>query len=685
MSGLGAGAGGVPLEPWWSKEAGRDNMRHRRVIDWVTYHRHRQERWRKRDLLHSCLYGNMEILGFGPANFWKFAEDDGRLTVNLVKPKVDTWVSMICRSKPEGMFLPNADGAIAAERWTLKRRCKQFERFANGKMEQANFHEEIAPLAVLDVGIFDFGMSKVSITGVDDQAQDWRRADLRFERAYPHQMVWDESEAIYGDLRSFAQRMPVDKYVLAERFPGKRAEILDCPGGFQSDEGGASEAESSVLCVTEIWHLPSKDSSDQDGDESKWDGSDDGRRCLVIENCTLLDEEYRCNRFPFSRLTQMPVPMGIRGQSIAHQLRPIQVSLNQLLLDFQDASHTIARPKWLIPNQSGIDKGHIDDQIASQVWYDAPYKPEPWCPPTLPPDVYKMMQDHSAWADATVGISAYRSGGVVPTNLKSGKAQEVANDTQDGRFLTSSTLFEAWCMDNIDLAISKARVIAKHRPDYASRFVDAKRAMVVVVPFKDVADLKRSQYTLDCYPASALANTPGARYDQLAEMRDRGDLSRETYLKLLDWPDLAGEMKQLNAPQDLADMLIERYLNADDPDDPKVYLAPEPRWPIQILYQKFLFATVDAQTDGCPDANLALMNRFMTQLEKTAATIGLQLPGMPPPNMGAMNTAAPLGVAGGTPGPMMPGAPMPGAPPPGPPMGAAGPPMNGAPPMVPAA
>ena len=180
MSGLGAGAGGVPLEPWWSKEAGRDNMRHRRVIDWVTYHRHRQERWRKRDLLHSCLYGNMEILGFGPANFWKFAEDDGRLTVNLVKPKVDTWVSMICRSKPEGMFLPNADGAIAAERWTLKRRCKQFERFANGKMEQANFHEEIAPLAVLVVGIFDFGMSKVSITGVDDQAQDWRRADLHF-------------------------------------------------------------------------------------------------------------------------------------------------------------------------------------------------------------------------------------------------------------------------------------------------------------------------------------------------------------------------------------------------------------------------------------------------------------------------------------------------------------------------
>jgi hypothetical protein len=431
--------------------------------------------------------------------------------------------------------------------------------------------------------------------------------------------------------------------------------------------------------VTEIWHLPSKPGTNEDDD---WDGSDDGRHCLVIENATLIDEPYECNRFPFPRLTQMPVPMGIRGQSIVHQIRPVQVSLNQLLLDFQDAAHTMARPKWLSPRQGGIEKAHYDDQVGSIIEFDAPYKPEPWCPPTLPGDVYQLMKDHWEWADNIIGISGGRSGGTVPTNLKSGKAIQEANDTQDGRFLISSRLFEAWVMDNVDLAISKAKLIAKHRPNYASRFVEAKKGVVIVVPFKDVASLRRDQYTLDCYPASALANTPGARYDQLKEMRDAGDLSRETYLKLLDWPDLAGEMKQMNAPLDLADMLIERYLNADDPDDPDVYLAPEPRWPIQVLYQRFLFATVDAQTDGCPDKNLTLMQRFMSQLEATASKIGLQLPGMPPPNMGAMDTAAPLGVPGGTPGPMTsPGGPAGvGPPPPGPggPPGAA--PMNGAPP-----
>lgn len=662
---------------WWAADFASD--RHRKVIDWAMAIRNRQERWRKRDLLHACLYGNMEILGFGPSNFWKFGNDDGRLTMNIVKPKVDTWVSMICRSKPEGMFLPNASGAIARERWTLKRRCKQYERFANGKLEEGKFHEEIAPLAVLDVGIFDYGLSKVSITGVDDQEQDWRRADVRFERVYPHQMIINDAEAMNGNPRTIAQRMPVDRFVLAEKFPKKRAEIMDCAKGFAADEGGVNEEDSDVLCVTEIWHLPSKEGTE---DAKDWDGSTDGRHCLVIENATLIDEAYECNRFPFSRLTQMPVPMGIRGQSIAHQLRPVQVSINEMLLDFKDAVHTMARPKWLIPNQSGIDKGHIDDQIASQVWYDAPYKPEPWAPGTIPPDAYKFFLDQWDKADEIIGISSYRSAGVVPTNLKSGKAQEVANDTQDGRFLMSSRFFEAWTMDNIDLALMKAQIISKKRPDYPSRYIDRKKSMVFVIPFKELGPLTRSQYTLDCYPASALANTPGARYDQLKDMRDSGDLSRETYLKLLDWPDLAGEMKLLNAPLDLADMLIERYLNAEDPDAPDVYLAPEGRWPIQTLYQKFLYATIDAQTDGTPDGNLKLMNRFMTQLEAQAAKIGLQLPGMPPPNTGAANTAAPLGVAGGTPGPMMtpPGAAA-GAPPA--PPGA--PPMNGAPPPAQAA
>jgi hypothetical protein len=674
--GLPDAGGRGDTEPWWGD--GHKSDRHRAAIAWTVAVRARQERWRKRDLLHACLYGNMEILGFGPSNYWRFGADDGRLTYNIIKPKADTWVSMICRSKPEPMFLPSPQGSVPGEKWTLKRKCQGMERFCHGQLEREKFHTAIAPLAVLDVGIFDFGIAKVSISGVDDQAEDWRRADVCVERAYTQQMVWNDAEALSGNIRTIAQRMPIDRYTLAAKFPKLKAKILDCPKGFQADEGGTSEEDGDVICVTEIWHLPSLEGTP---DSKEWDGSDDGRHSLCIDNCTLFDLPYNENTFPFRRLTQMPVPWGIRGQSIAHQLRPVQVMINQLALDFQDAAATLARGKWLIPNQSGIDKGHVDDQVGSQLWYDAPYKPEAWCPPTIPPDIWQLFQFQFSMADDIIGISNGRSSGTVPTNLKSGEAIRQANDSQDGRFLISSGIFEDWCMQLNELRVDKARIIAKHRPDYASRYIDKAKAYSIIVPFKDV-DLPRARYTIDCYAASALANTPGARYDQLKEMRDAGDLSRETYLKLLDWPDLAGEMKQLNAPMNLADMLIERFLTADDPSDPAVFLQPEPRWPLQILYREFLFAAAEAVEDEVPDANRELLERFMTALEQQATKIGVQLPGMPPPNMGAMNTAAPLGVAGGTPAPMMsPGGAGPAPPGMAPPGGAL--PPGAPPPMLP--
>src|ERR1035438_6288042 len=106
-------------------------------------------------------------------------------------------------------------------------------------------------------------------------------------------------------------------------------------------------------------------------------------------------------------------------------------------------------------------------------------------------------------------------------------------------------------------------------PQGAKLSISGKRTLII-----DFAKVKmaRDKYTWDCYPASALANTPGARYDQLRQMLEDGVIDMATYRKLFDYPDVAGAMKQLNAPQDLADMLIERYLNAEHPDDPNVYM-----------------------------------------------------------------------------------------------------------------
>lgn len=646
---MGTEVAGLDDTRWWHPDSAANRYQH--VLNVVRAIRRRQIAHRQRDLLHASLYGNTPMLGFSPSSHTRVVDDGSTdaLVLNLIKPKVDTWVSMICRSRPEPMFLPT--GADPTEMWSLRKQCKGLERWSEGKLEEAKFFDNVAPLAVLDVGIFDYGVAKVSICGVD--GEDWDKADVEIERAPAFSMVVDEAECLSGRPRNLFQRQWVDRFVLIARFPSLKSEILACPQKSTDEdelgEWGFNEYCDQVL-VTEAWHLPSKE------------GAGDGRHTMVIANVALFDEAYEESAFPFAFLRQMPAPWGIRGISIAQQLRPLQIFINQQLNDYQDGLSTMSRGKWLIPRQAEIEQGHIDDQIGTGLYYNHPFKPEAWTPQSLSPDGVPFTWQIWEKADEIIGISAMRSSGLVQNNLKSGEAIHEANDQQDGRFLVSSRLFEAWVMEVVALSIDRARVIAKRNGKYATRYSHGEQ--VEMISFKDV-DLKRDQYTLKCYPASALANSPGARYDQLNEMLEKGAIDMATFRHLLGFPDLDGAFKILNAPQELADKLIERFLDADDTEDPAVYIAPEPSWPLQTLYEKFLYAAANAQVDDMPDANIGLLRRFMQQLEYEASKAGISLPGMPPPGAGPNATMQQPAPGGGPPMMAPPGAGPPGVPPPG--------------------
>lgn len=638
---------------WWTDEYKDD--RHLKILNIIRLIRRRQVHWHRRDLLHAWLYGNLPILGFGPASYARINPAEDTLRLNMIKPLVDTWVSMIGRSRPEPKFLPI--GAEPGEAWTLRKRCKGLERWSKGLQKTSKFHDEIAPRALLDVGVFDYGLAKVVIEGVDESKSDekeaWKDAEVCIEHVHAFEMTVDDLEALTGNPRSLYQRRWVDRSVLIAKFPKSTDELLDTPQRIAEEddwaEWGYNDSCDQIL-VTESWHLPSGK------------GATDGRHCIIVNNATLLDEQYDDDRFPFAFLRQTPVPWGVRGIPITAQLRPLQLFLNQGMEDFQDSMALYARPKWLSPRQGNIEKGHLDDDIGTIIEYDHPFAPQPLVPGSLPPDAINFVWQVWDKGSEIVGISQYKTAGLVPQNVKSGRAAEVLNDTQDGRFLISSKLFEAWCMEIVDLAICKAREIAKHRPDYAMRY--SHRKYVQLIKFSEV-DMDRDKYSLECYPASSFANTPSARYDQLSDAFDRGLIDMPTFRRQLGFPDLDGEFARLNAPYELADWLIERYLDADEPDAPGTYIAPEPSWPLQVLYERFLYAETGEVSEGAPDANMDLLRRFRSQLEDTAKKVGIQLPGMPAPGQAPMaNMPAPT--AGGGPAPAPMGGPPLGPPPPGP-------------------
>ena len=104
---MGAEIAGIARPALVAVRQRRPNRCAQHILNVVRAIRRRQVAHRRRDLLHASLYGNTPMLGFSPSSHTRVVDDEyDQLVLNLIKPKVDTWVSMICRSRPEPMFLP---------------------------------------------------------------------------------------------------------------------------------------------------------------------------------------------------------------------------------------------------------------------------------------------------------------------------------------------------------------------------------------------------------------------------------------------------------------------------------------------------------------------------------------------------------------------------------------------------
>jgi hypothetical protein len=165
------------------------------------------------------------------------------------------------------------------------------------------------------------------------------------------------------------------------------------------------------------------------------------------------------------------------------------------------------------------------------------------------------------------------------------------------------------------------------------------------------------------YPTSQLATAPAQRIDQLQDLLDRGAIDMPTFRQLLDFPDLESEMTRLNAGRELAEKLIERFLDAEDPNDENVFISPEPGWPLVEMKPIFLMAATQAELDGAPEENVELLRRFNTAIDdllNPPAPPGPPPGEMPPPGgppMPPMPPPGPPGPPGGEPMPMPPPAP----------------------------
>lgn len=564
-------------------------------------------------LLSAIHYEDMPSLGLGPYQYTMLDPAVERLRLNLIKAVTDTYVSIIARNKPKPRAL-TSDGD-----WSLRKKAKGLTRWFEGKAADMNLYRDVSDPACLLSGVYGLGVAKV-YRDCPAHKELW---DVGVELTFSWELIEDSAEW-YAPLRArnLGHRKAYDRTVLSETFPQHKEWIMQqaprLGPGEQTAFEYAHESTADLVTVYELWHLPS------------YKGAGDGRHCIVLEGKTLYDGDWDRPRFPFAFCYRDRPTTGLFGRSIPWQLRGLQIDINTTLLDMQDSLRMHGKPKLIAPVGS-IEQDMWSDEVDEFVFYNGPKEPIVYSPQVMSPEQYTFLWQKWQKGFEVIGVSQEASQGQIPEGVSgSGASIREANDVQSGRLYKPSQNFEDFHMQLADLMIDEARDIAKDKPDFASAFRG--KTYVEIVTFRDV-DPGKDKFWMQVYPVSRLSNAPAQRMAQLQELFNSKVIDTDTFRALLEFPDLEHETSLATAMRELTDKWIDKFLEADDPDAPGVFMYPEPEFNLAYMKGRFQVALHYAVLEGCPEGNQRLLRQFMalcdTMMQRAAAA------GAPQPGMGA--------------------------------------------------
>ena len=611
---------------WYDPEFAGDRTRAEACIRWIRRISTRTEMRERICLLNAVHYDDFPALGLGPYAYASFDAGSEQLKLNLIKAVTDTYVSLIARSKPKPQAL-TSDGE-----WSLKKKAKGLTRWWEGKAADCSLYQDVSDPACLQSAVYGLGLAKV----YREYPNLPKMMDVGVELTFPWELRADDAEwQTPKKARNLGQRKVYDRTVLAEMFPSEKSWILKNAPRLSQEQGSmelGADSASDLVPVYELWHLES------------YPGCGDGLHVIMVEGKTLYEGTWDRPRFPFALLYRTRPTQGLWGMSIPHEIRGLQIDINQTLVDMQECLRLYGKPRLIAPSGS-IDPNMWSDETDEYVFYNGQQPPIVYSPQVMPPEQYNFLLTKWQKGFEVVGVSQEASQGQIPEGLSgSGASIRAWNDVQDGRMYKPSQNFEDFHMQIAELMIDEARDIAKVRKDYCS--VYRGKTYVQLVNFRDV-DPGKDAYYLRTYPVSRLSNSPAQRLAQLQELFNAKVIDAEAFREMLEFPDLEAEDNLMNSPRELAEKLIDRFLEADDPDDPDIFVYPEPEWPLAQMKLRFQYAEIRARLDDAPEGNCRLLRNFMALCDQAQAKAQAALappapgpgalpPGPPPPNVASL-------------------------------------------------
>lgn len=524
---------------------------------------------------------------------------------NVVGSSIETLVNKVGRNKPWILFLTDAGD------WASQQAGKARSRFVDGVFHATDTYRKTRQMCQ-DAATYGDGLIKASIS-LDGKS-------IVHDNVIPDELLVDPWDSLYWGQwpRRLIHRTFINRGELLAAYGDDeelRDAIANAPGSFQGPMwmGPANDNSSqSMVAVIEAWALPKPDGTP-------------GRHVMIIsDRACLVDEEYDYPRYPFAKMPFVSAGRGFWSIGVPEILGPFQANINRTQQVIDACQARMSTGRWLIPNGSGVTLAMLGNLPGGAVNYNPPNAPSFIAPVAVPAELYKHLEDTIGRAYKRIGISELAAQAMKPQGLNSGEALRAFESSESERYVTFGMSLEDAVTDlaEIDLMLSEK---VKMR-------VQAPRAGGIdVIDWSELPKIKGNRAIMKAFPVSSLPTSPAGRLQRAAEMYQTGQISRDDYLRLIDYPDTEAVIELNTAGRDAIEWMLDKIVEQG------VYESPEPYMPLNTAIEVAQNRYLRERTKGCPEDRLELLRRFMDTAQELKP---VQAQMQAPPQMNAAQAGA---------------------------------------------
>jgi len=583
---------------WWQVK--EDAARAAAVVATVDAIERDQGERRARALRNLQIYEGRKLEGLFPSAYFTSVDMDGeacdKRRLRLARSLVNTAFAKVAgKQKPKAQFMTtDAD-------WTTKRRAKRMERVVEAvwSQRQGNCRDgwEVARNAFRDCEIGDMGVLKFWT--------DLQERKIVIDRVLWWELLTDPQESRYGMPLNWFHVYAYDRYKLAARFPNDKEAIMAAPGLNEETTGanayGFGNEIARMVKVREAWRLAvSKD--------------DPGVHSIIVGDADLAKgEEYTRTFPPFETISWEPWVMGLGGTSLVDNVADIDDELNAAVERRSQAEKLCSNGVTFYRESSVDSRDLADNRIGISVMVKQGMEfPQYNAPETTSQGSVQWAGQVQQWGHDMSGVSSMAATGQTDQGVTAGIAMRTQENISSERFAIPWQTFENMvAIGGARQIVACMRELAEDNPGASVKWPGG--SFLREIRWSD-ADLEDDQYQVQVAAVSGLVNTPADRLSLASELYDRGILSQDSFLRVIQAKDIDAELERTNTQYQLIDRYIEDWLEATpetEEDGTFRYRAPIKWMQLPEAIVQVGRAYLAADLDNAPEWNLDFFLRWM--------------------------------------------------------------------------